>query len=83
MPLNLVSGAHYIVFGTCDEECLDMDLALRNPAGVLLVADSEADDHPNVEIVAKTTGTYQLAVMMAGCRTEPCNFAIGVIQTAQ
>jgi S1-C subfamily serine protease len=79
-PLNFEAGIRYVIFATCDHDCVDVDLVLRSPTGYVLAADSDADDHPNVEVVAESTGAYRLTVSMVSCSNNPCSFAIGVVQ---
>lgn len=77
---TLTGGRSYIVFGVCDEDCEDVNLAMYDSAGKLVAEDTEEDDQPAMVITVRKTGKYTLEVTMATCANEPCFYGINILR---
>lgn len=71
----LQEGVRYVVGGSCDPYCHDLDLAL-SWAGVLIVVDFEVRAVPGLDVIAPRSGTYDLTVSMPGCPDGPCAYRV-------
>ena len=78
LEVNLRAGIDYMVVGTCDYDCSDMDLAAYSAAGAELASDVELDDVPVVSFRADTSGPYLIEVSMPGCDADTCYFGFRV-----
>ncbi len=78
LELTLQAGTPYMVVGVCDADCSDMDLALADVSGNILVQDEAEDDVPVLEFTAPPGGAAMLLVSMYACSVEPCAFAYKV-----
>lgn len=79
-PVTLTEGMDYMVVGYCDQNCEDMDLALLDGSGSELETDYLADAQPILIHTADSSGTYSVRIDMVGCSTEPCGYAVGVLE---
>jgi hypothetical protein len=73
----LRGNVEYVFRGTCDDDCSDLDLELRNASGVLIDRDTAWDDVPEVRVTPPTSGYYRVRVIMSDCLLEPCAYAVG------
>lgn len=72
----LEPGTTYVLRGTCDRDCSDLDLELtRN--GRIVDSDVALDDVPEVWARPARAGWYHVRVIMAACSIEPCGYAVG------
>ena len=78
LEVNLRAGVNYMVVGTCDYDCSDMDLAAYTSAGDDLGSDVELDDVPVVSFRADRSGPYLISVSMPGCETDTCYFGFRI-----
>jgi len=76
--ITLQAGRAYVLAGSCDGACSDMDLAVSE-MGVVITSDEGLDAEPAVTVVVLTSGTYQLHVMMPGC-TGTCEYRVQAYQ---
>jgi len=74
----LRSGREYVMQGTCDDDCTDLDLDVMGPNGDVVASDHSSDDWPQARFVPWTSGTYRVKVTMYTCDVEPCAYAVGV-----
>ena len=74
--VSAVGGMKYAIAGYCDEDCADLDLAIRDAAGLVLDADTQSDAGPTVSFTAKTSGAYQVTVSMRSCAVAPCEYGV-------
>jgi S1-C subfamily serine protease len=79
IPVTLDRGMKYTVLGTCDRDCTDLDLAIRQIDGTVVSEDVEADDVPIVSVTVGRSGTFHILVTMAACSVEPCWYGVGVV----
>ena len=77
VDINLPPGKEYVVMGVCDNDCLDLDLAVLK-GGLELSKDSSTDDWPLVEIVPTGSSGYQIRVTMYACSTPTCGYQLTV-----
>lgn len=79
LSLHLVADSQYIFLAVCDRDCGEIYLKVNDPLGKPVVWDDHDHAHPALEINPKTSGDYQLRVMMASCSTEPCYYAVQLL----
>jgi hypothetical protein len=72
----LEQGTWYVVRGTCDGDCSDLDLELRRH-GDTVAGDYATDDVPEVRVRPRRAGWYEVRVIMAECSRQPCGYAVG------
>lgn len=70
-------GADYVLRGTCDADCTDLDLRLEDDNGYLIDSDYASDDVPEVSVRPRRAGWFYVRVVMASCTIEPCGYAVG------
>jgi hypothetical protein len=78
LGVELMAGNTYMVMGTCDQDCDDLDLFLINASGEMIDSDVERDDVPMTTTTVTRDGTYFLRVKMHSCSIAPCGNGIGV-----
>jgi hypothetical protein len=76
LPITLEAGREYRLAGVCDQDCLDLDLALVDPTGETVASDILEDALPILAHVADTTGNHQLEIIMIACALEPCAYRV-------
>lgn len=77
---TLTRGATYRFFGVCDEDCDDLDLVVYDAQGNRVASDFGSDDRPVVNFTVPrraSAADYTVAVRMASCEYNPCQFAVG------
>lgn len=70
------AGQTITFIAVCDIDCTDIDLAVYDGSGDIIVKDIALDDRPEVEFDVITPGIFQVGVYMASCSREPCAFAV-------
>ena len=76
--VTLETGRTYILMGVCDEDCLDLDMALYDGYGNLISRDDSEDDVPTVEVSVTQGGDFTLQVTMYQCNQNPCYYGVGL-----
>jgi hypothetical protein len=76
----LSAGKRYVIFGTCDSDCRDVDLGLYSPNGASIGEDLLPDNEPIVEVVPYRSGMHEVHVSMANCSREPCEYTVGIFE---
>ncbi len=76
--VTLETGHTYILMGVCDEDCLDLDMALYDGYGTLISRDDSEDDVPTVEVSVTQGGDFTLQVTMYQCNQNPCYYGVGL-----
>lgn len=79
IPVDLDQGVTYNVIGTCDGDCTDLDLQLRQLDGTVISTDTKADDYPMVTVTPSRGGKFHIVVSMAACSAQPCWYGVGVV----
>jgi hypothetical protein len=75
--LTLDPNREYIIAGSCDTDCRDLDISLSEPDGRESVADRGADDQPTI-VVRGHGGPHTIRVSMASCSVGPCRYGLGI-----
>jgi hypothetical protein len=75
----LEAGQPYAVVGVCDGDCSGLEFVVSNAAGSDIATDRASGAVPFVRIAARETGSYRVKAVMAGCRMNPCWYAVAVI----
>ena len=78
ITINLRGGVSYGIVGVCDSDCRDLDLHLYNSSGNRIDYDTQSDDTPIVTVTPYRSGTYQVRVNIANCRSSLCYYGVGV-----
>jgi len=81
VELRLAGGSSYIIVGSCDSDCSDLDMVLTDSQGAEVDSDLELDDVPMVVVEVPANTTYTLTVKMATCGTATCNYGYAVFGT--
>jgi hypothetical protein len=76
--VTLQTGASYMLMGVCDQDCMDLDLALYDGYGYLISTDKTEDDLPVVDLTVATGGDFTLQVTMYQCSEAICYYGVGV-----
>jgi len=78
--LTLSAGTDYAIAGGCDDDCRDLDFALRDLNGQRVEYDRDIDSRPLVFHSPGwgDGGTYSLDVSMARCTSDPCFYVFQV-----
>jgi hypothetical protein len=76
--VTLQKGASYMLMGVCDQDCMDLDLALYDGYGNLISADETEDDVPVVDVTVTTGGDFTLEVTMYHCSEAICYYGVGI-----
>lgn len=78
VPITLRAGQDYRIFGVCDADCTDLDLRLLEGGATPISEDIASDDVPVLSVRPRVTGQYVIQVLMPGCASAPCYFAVNV-----
>lgn len=73
----LEGGQSFIVAGSCDANCSNLDLRISEQ-GVTKVQDATYDRLPSMLVVVLYPGTYQLTVSMSNCAASTCAYRVQV-----
>jgi len=76
----LERGKEYLIIGVCDNDCSDVDLAVKGGNGNVIVKDEEVDDTPVTRFRVTSSGRFTVEVTMADCRDQPCFFGFGLFE---
>lgn len=76
----LTRGKEYLIIGVCDNDCTDVDLAVKGGNGAVIVKDEEVDDTPVTRFRVTSSGRFTVEVTMADCKDEPCFFGFGLFE---
>jgi hypothetical protein len=74
--MTVVGGTNYVIFGACDNDCLDVDIKIFDTRGNLLMQDVLVDDRPLLRFTANGSGKYRVDVVMATCNANPCRYGV-------
>jgi len=76
-------GTTYWVYGACDDDCSDIDLAASDASGRMVDEDIEPDDGPVLLIKPGSAGRrLTVSITMAACETDVCVTGVGLYQAA-
>jgi hypothetical protein len=75
--LFLDGGVRYIIAGSCDALCSDLDLELTWN-GMSVALDQDVDPLPVLDFIPGVAGLYELDVRMHACSDGPCTYRIQV-----
>jgi hypothetical protein len=73
-------GKEYWIYGACDLECGDIDLAAENEDGDELDSDDEDDDSPILVVKSKDAHELHVTLSMMGCGETSCHAGFGVYE---
>ncbi|MBE9014220.1 DUF4148 domain-containing protein [Pseudanabaenaceae cyanobacterium LEGE 13415] len=77
ITLQLDRGVRYAIFGVCDNDCRDIDLALYDDNGRLIASDTKNDDIPIVFVTPAWNARFTIRVNMVSCSNAPCRYGVG------
>jgi hypothetical protein len=78
IPVELDQGVKYTIFGTCDADCADLDIEIRQLDGRVAGKDDKPDKMPVVDLTVARAGKFNIVVTMATCTDAPCWYGVGV-----
>jgi hypothetical protein len=78
--VRLNEGYTYALVGVCDVDCSDIDLAIFDGNGELVVRDVEDDDVPIIEFTVTSGGDFSLNVGMYECSAEYCYYGVALFR---
>ena len=76
--VELRAGAIYDFVGTCDDDCAQLHILLRNPTGNDVAIDRSSESLPRLQFTPRDAGAYRIQVTMAACRLNPCWYGVAV-----
>jgi hypothetical protein len=79
--LELRAGTRYTLIGTCDPDCVRLNLVVSNAGGNELAVDRSTTPTPIVLVTPRDPGPYRVKVVMAGCHMNPCWYAVAAYLT--
>lgn len=74
-----VAGRSYRVASVCDDDCTDLDLAVKSTDGATIV-DLTGERAPAAALDVTAPGPLRVEVTMAACSVEPCLHATAVYE---
>jgi len=87
---TLRPGTQYAVVAACASACQDLDLVVTGPEGKLSGADTSSDATPSVHFLTDSaipatltsddSAAHTIEVRMRACKSEPCAWAIGILE---
>ena len=77
VSITLPPGREYILLGVCDNDCLDLDLAVSS-GGIEIASDTTTDDWPLLEVTPTGSSSYSVNVTMYDCSTPNCGYQLTV-----
>ena len=80
VTVTLQAGEPYDFIASCDEDCDNLHLRLRNASGNDMAVDRSGANLPHLRFTPSQSGRYQVAVTMAGCRLNPCWYGTAMSQ---
>lgn len=76
VDVRLEEGWDYTFIGTCDDNCIDLDLVLRLD-GRDVDVDDLLDALPIIDYSPTTSAQFQIEVHMIECESESCSWQLG------
>lgn len=76
-PYSLRNGVKYGFAAVCDKNCTDIDIRLIDENEQVIEEDTDADNTAVIPYTADADGTYEVEVIMYGCRSQQCDYALG------
>lgn len=73
---TLDAGMTYRFSATCDVDCSDVDLILRDLDGNEVAADEDSDDSPSIAYSPRRGGVFRLEVRMYSCAAAWCGYTL-------
>lgn len=78
LPVRLQTGVTYAIVGVCDEDCASLSLVLATASGNEVAIDRTSGSVPVIEFTPRETADYEVKVVMAACRMNPCWYGVAV-----
>jgi membrane associated rhomboid family serine protease len=79
--IELIPRMTYVIDGTCDDDCADLDLVAHDGEEIL-ASDTEMDAYPRLTFSARRAGRAVVRVHMLNCSIAPCGYALRMRQLA-
>ena len=76
-PYSLIRDRKYGFVVVCDKNCTDIDLRLRDENDQVIEEDTDADNTAVIPYTAEADGTYDMEIIMYGCKSQQCDYALG------
>jgi hypothetical protein len=78
--ITLEAGMPYVIAGSCDGNCDELNLAISSN-GQVLERNTVVDARPVVTVVVFLSGTFQVTVGMGECAREQCSYRVQAYRT--
>jgi type II secretory pathway pseudopilin PulG len=78
LDLTFQRGVDYLLVATCDADCDDVDLVLREDDGREIAADRDSTDLPVLRVPGGHPGLHRLNISMASCSASPCRYSVAI-----
>ena len=78
LDLTFQRGVDYLLVATCDADCDDVDLVLREEQGREIAADRDSNDLAVLRVPGGHTGLHRLNIPMASCSANPCRYGVAI-----
>jgi hypothetical protein len=83
LDVSLAAGQIAAVLGSCDEDCLDLNIEVLGPDGFQVARDEGSAGgakYPFAQFSSQDSATYKVVIGMADCSAEPCSVAFWVMR---
>ena len=78
IPVVVPANANVTVMGDCDEDCVDMDVAVYDQSGAKLGEDVLPDNYPVVNLAIGASGYLEIEMNMVDCQAAYCYAAYSI-----
>jgi hypothetical protein len=77
---HLSAGTTYMVIGACDQDCSDIDMAVKDEDGEVVASDYANDDYPVMVFTPTSSGRFTIDTSMYDCGASYCYFGFGIFE---
>lgn len=78
IPVAVPANVNLTVMGDCDEDCVDMDVAVYDQGGAMLDDDILPDNFPVVSITSGSSTYLEVEMTMVDCQAAYCYAAYSI-----
>lgn len=72
-------GVPLAVLAGCDDECGNIDLAVIDASGRVLVEDAGEDAYPQLSFTPRDSAPFSIRISMQSCWDDPCDYAFQIL----
>jgi hypothetical protein len=78
IDVEFEAGRRYTLVGVCDDDCVDLGIALIDPAGKEIKRDDGPERDSWFGHTADVAGTFRVRVFLVKCTAENCGYGVTV-----